>query len=285
MRSVHPTQPTRLHGPNSCHGRDLVVGDVHGEFHTLEHALKSLEFRPAKDRLFTLGDLIDRGPRSADAFDWLEHGRFAGGVRGNHEQMMAMVLVEEADPFVRTKGGASALWTLFGNDWWYESQEAEHARRDEGPPSTLPARWLHAISTMPYITTIDYGDRRVGLVHSAGATETWIHWDRLCEWVENVCADDHAPHRLGVETLNVHLLWPDEMRWGLSADDPSLREPIPDVDLVLTGHTPGHFPRWARPNVVNIDTGAHDDEYGHLTIAEIQNGLELHQFARTERFE
>ena len=47
-------------GPNPAEGRDLVVGDVHGHFPTLRHALAELEVGPA-DRLFSLGDLIDRG--------------------------------------------------------------------------------------------------------------------------------------------------------------------------------------------------------------------------------
>ena len=63
------------------------------------------------------------------------------------------------------------------------------------------------------------------------------------------------------------------------------REPLPDVDLVLSGHTPGLHPRWARRNVLCIDTGVHYEELGHLTVAEVHDGLVLHRFARTERFE
>ena len=66
-------------------------------------------------------------------------------------------------------------------------------------------------------------------------------------------------------------------------EDPKLREPIRDVDLVVTGHCPGSEPRWARPNVLCIDTGVAHDQWGRLTIAEVQDGLVLHQFARVER--
>ena len=98
-----------------------------------------------------------------------------------------------------------------------------------------------------------------------------------------MCAEDRAPHRVGVERLNAHLLWPDEVRWSVSPDDPSLPGAIPDIDLVLPGHTRRHL-RWARPNVVCIDTGVHEEEYGHLAVAEVQDGLELHRFERTELF-
>lgn len=125
--SPHPRSPTVTHGPNPVGGRDLVVGDVHGEFDTLEHALASLEFEPASDRTFTLGDLIDRGPRSADALGWLEQGGFARAVRGNHEQMMANTLLMDR-PFSKWKSGPSALCQMNHADWWYDTDEAERER-------------------------------------------------------------------------------------------------------------------------------------------------------------
>ncbi|MGB0713157.1 MAG: metallophosphoesterase, partial [Gammaproteobacteria bacterium] len=45
-------------------GRDLIVGDIHGEFIALKDRLDELEFVPGRDRLFSVGDLIDRGPNS-----------------------------------------------------------------------------------------------------------------------------------------------------------------------------------------------------------------------------
>ena len=56
------------------------------------------------------------------------------------------------------------------------------------------------------------------------------------------------------------------------------------VDLVLIGHTPDQTPRWARRNVLCIDTGVHVDECAHMTIAEIGSRGEprLHRFARED---
>jgi len=68
-------------------GRDLVVGDVHGCFGKLQAALDAVGFNPgAGDRLFSVGDLVDRGPASAEVLDWLAHPWFAA-VAGNHEAM------------------------------------------------------------------------------------------------------------------------------------------------------------------------------------------------------
>ena len=289
MRSPHPNTPVARHGPNSAGGRDLVVGDVHGEFDTLEHALESLEFRPAQDRLFTLGDLIDRGPRSADALEWLELRKFAGGVRGNHEHMMVHTLLMPR-PFSPWKSGPPGLWQMNGADWWYDSAEAERERthRDDGPPSPLVGRWLDALASMPYVTTIEYPARRVGLVHAPGALDEWIHWARLCEWVENSCAllDPNDPIETVMHNrIAYSVLWREPVALSEDRNDAKLGEPVPDIDVVLTGHCPGLGPRWARRNVVCIDTGCHADELGHLTIAEVQDDLMFHTFERTERFQ
>lgn len=46
--------------------RDFAVGDIHGHFVRLEVALAAVKFSPEKDRLFSVGDLVDRGPESVD---------------------------------------------------------------------------------------------------------------------------------------------------------------------------------------------------------------------------
>ena len=66
-------------------GRDFVVGDVHGCFRTLERGLREVQFDADSDRLFGVGDLVDRGPNSADALVWLEE-RFHAVALGNHER-------------------------------------------------------------------------------------------------------------------------------------------------------------------------------------------------------
>ena len=45
-------------------GRDFVVGDIHGWYGPLMAELEAVCFDPARDRLFSVGDLINRGPDS-----------------------------------------------------------------------------------------------------------------------------------------------------------------------------------------------------------------------------
>lgn len=67
-------------------GRDIAVGDIHGHFTKLGAALLAIDFsHEAGDRLFSVGDLVDRGPESLEALNFLTF--VDGAVAGNHEDM------------------------------------------------------------------------------------------------------------------------------------------------------------------------------------------------------
>src|SRR3546814_1255791 len=50
--------------PSNDIGRDFIVGDLHGCLDLLQAELTRIEFDRSKDRLFSVGDLVDRGPDS-----------------------------------------------------------------------------------------------------------------------------------------------------------------------------------------------------------------------------
>jgi len=67
----------------------LVIGDVHGCYHTFRKLLDSY-WDPEKEMLIQLGDLIDRGKNTAQTlqFAWKlkkRHGRHVIFLKGNHE--------------------------------------------------------------------------------------------------------------------------------------------------------------------------------------------------------
>ena len=63
-----------------------LMGDLHGCFALLMNRLRQLRFDPWADLLISVGDLIDRGPQSADCLGLLRC-RWFRAVRWNHEQM------------------------------------------------------------------------------------------------------------------------------------------------------------------------------------------------------
>lgn len=63
-----------------------VVGDIQGCYKPLRKLLRSADFSPARDRLWCVGDLVNRGPRSLDTLRYLhELGDAVRIVLGNHD--------------------------------------------------------------------------------------------------------------------------------------------------------------------------------------------------------
>ena len=72
--------------PSNQLGKDYIVGDLHGCFSLLERLMKEVNFNKTHDRLFSVGDLIDRGPESLRCLQLLAEPWFYA-VKGNHEDM------------------------------------------------------------------------------------------------------------------------------------------------------------------------------------------------------
>lgn len=63
-----------------------VVGDIQGCYKPLKKLLKKVQFSPTQDRLWCVGDLINRGPHSLDTLRFLRDlGPAAEIVLGNHD--------------------------------------------------------------------------------------------------------------------------------------------------------------------------------------------------------
>lgn len=77
-------------------GKDFFVGDIHGHHSLLILQLKELKFSPENgDRLFSLGDIINRGDESEKCIELLFKSWFFC-ILGNHEDML-LSLVDDPD--------------------------------------------------------------------------------------------------------------------------------------------------------------------------------------------
>ena len=113
--------PRHDHPPAGPPGyRAYVVGDIHGRLDLLEDLLAKihaeLQHRPARKTLLVfVGDLIDRGPGSAQVIERLRTYRREGiqpvFILGNHEEVLLRILAGEAELITKWRwfGGAECL--------------------------------------------------------------------------------------------------------------------------------------------------------------------------------
>lgn len=132
-------------------GRDLIVGDVHGNFSKLQRALDAAGFDPQRDRLFSVGDLVDRGPESELAVEWLAKPWFHA-VRGNHEQMAIDAVYGMMDPTMLAVNGG--MWFL-------------------GLPDTHRRYTADQFKDLPIAIELETADGLVGIVHADCPMVNW----------------------------------------------------------------------------------------------------------------
>jgi serine/threonine protein phosphatase 1 len=72
--------------------RKILIGDIHGCLDTFKALLKQININREIDKLYLLGDYVDRGPNSKGVIDEIislqQKGYAVHPIRGNHEQML-----------------------------------------------------------------------------------------------------------------------------------------------------------------------------------------------------
>jgi len=219
-------------------GCDYVVGDVHGNFELLEHLLKKVNFNMDKDRLISVGDLVDRGPQSERVVEYLDQPWFFA-TKGNHEELLTSALAKEP--------GIQDLWMRVGGRW-ANDVEIDFLK-------SLGKRF----ETLPYVIEIDTLNGLVGVVHADVPFE--VSWSQLVAELEKKKPDAKLLKSLiwsreRHNKLNMKLQYPGSVK----------TKPVDDVHRVYVGHNIVNEAR-SMDNVVFLDTGAFCN--GILTMANL----------------
>lgn len=212
-------------------GRDFVAGDIHGCFHLLKAALEAYEFDPAYDRCFAVGDIVDRGPYSSQALEWLSQPWFHSCM-GNHEDMLLRSSHQ--------KDHGQRWFAANGGEWWLNtSPDIRH-------------RFLHALANLPTAIEVETEDGLVGIVHADVPAN--MSWELFTRYL-----------RLGDAESQKIALWSRRRALG------EVRGPVPGIDHVVCGHSisaGGEIK--VSDNVWFIDTGAYlQDGISGLTVIPI----------------
>lgn len=133
-------------------GRDFAVGDIHGYFAALRLALAHIGFDATHDRLFSVGDLVDRGPQSPEVLDWLALPWFHA-IAGNHEEMTCDAITG--------KPGAAQFHANNGGQWLAKIS----------PEKQLAV--LQALQRLPLAIEVATAQGAVGLIHGDYPSDDW----------------------------------------------------------------------------------------------------------------
>lgn len=212
-------------------GRDFVVGDVHGCVSALRALLKKVEFHPSRDRLFSVGDLVDRGPSSMEALELLRNPWFFA-VRGNHEQMLIDHLRR---PDVNKPN----------DNRWLRNAYVTFTERQE-----FASYWLPKLDRLPLVLAVGMEDPDPGkqfyVVHAEILEDrASVTSDMIASW--SFERPLKARHR-AVWGRSLISAWFDGM--------PVERAHVPDLPIIVCGHSIVSQPRKLARQAF-IDRGAY----------------------------
>lgn len=209
-------------------GRDFAVGDIHGHFLALQTVLDNIGFDYGKDRLFSVGDLVDRGPDSEMALDWIDEPWFYA-VRGNHEDMCIRYPNGNMD---------AANYCANGGAW------------NVGNPRHLQMAFSCALGALPIAIEVETESGLIGIVHADCPFPNWRDFV--------VSLDDASMSNTMWKAIYEAAIW---SRERIQEED---RSGVPDIRALIVGHTPLKKPA-VLGNVYYIDTGGWLSN-GHFTV-------------------
>jgi serine/threonine protein phosphatase 1 len=211
-----------MHHAINTAGRDYAVGDIHGHFARLQASLDRLGFDPATDRLFSVGDLVDRGPHSEQSLDWLGKPWFFA-VQGNHEALAIQVVEGVAqDPL---------MYRASGGGWFLDS------------PPAAQRHFASQFAQLPIAMQIETAAGLVGMVHAD------------CPFPDWATLRDYLLLRLPAQRNT-----DEACQWSRARLKTGNRDGVRGVRAVIVGHTPVRVPK-RLGNVVHIDTAGWSEGY------------------------
>lgn len=221
----------------NSNGRDYICGDIHGCFDVVDEALENVGFDESIDRLFCVGDLVDRGPQSDHALKWLDYPWFYS-VIGNHEDMCIQNYMK--------KDRRISLWHEQNGGAWFNAL-SEHEQKE----------FAWRFHDLPVI--IQVGE--YGILHA----EPPLHMNN---W-NTIVQSRNMNHTADC------LLWGRSRHNNtVKRGNDRISNKIDGIKILYVGHTPTSQ-AIQDGNICWIDTGAvfpeYNNKYGYLTLIHLNH--------------
>lgn len=142
--------------------RIFVISDIHGHYIELMHLYKKIisegDFKPEKDTLITIGDMVDGGPDTKKVINQLmawekkyPHWVF---LYGNHEDLMLDALIGHqknyGDFYLWFNQGGKATVDSYKNDIVYKEGLVDYEKALLQPEDIIPVEHLDWIRQRPW---------------------------------------------------------------------------------------------------------------------------------------
>lgn len=231
------------HLPYNSQGTDYIVGDLHGMYDQFTNLLVNIRFDNKVDRVISVGDLCDRGPKSIECLRLLQYDWFHS-VMGNHEEML-LAAIYDSDPGVLNFTCDSTDILYNGGQWImpYIMQSATEWVEELISVNPDIKNSLVILENLPQIIVVGDGVDRYNVVH----TNMPLSWDdkKIDSLPEEITSN------LFIDNLS---LIGDLNRWD-RAIDWIPHNVISGLSTTYIGHTIVSKVQYVGPYIV-CDTGA-----------------------------
>jgi serine/threonine protein phosphatase 1 len=130
--------------------RTWVIPDIHGCLLTFRYVVEEMIKLQMDDKLYILGDVIDRGPDSKGVIDYImdleSRGYMVTTIRGNHEDYMLKVIQAETNKGRFSLFGNGKLkkeWYKFGGDTTVKSFGLQNI-------GEIPEKYVNWLNSLPF---------------------------------------------------------------------------------------------------------------------------------------
>jgi len=154
---------------------NYVVSDIHGCLPSLKKLLEKAGFDEGKDKLYILGDIVDRGPQIWETYEWVKEriGKSVYMILGNHEDMLIAdvftlkgYLLKEQKVKPRNDAEKKYLEYCRKNMVVYDQYMTIRHLLGEGHSVDELVEMCEFFDKLPIYYELEVGDKKYTLVHA-----------------------------------------------------------------------------------------------------------------------
>lgn len=232
-----------------------VMSDIHGYYNSFIKMLEKINFNN-EDKLYVIGDLIDRGPSSLKIIEYCRRHDNIEVLKGNHEYMLEMANKDR---------GLRKCWLRSGGDITLD--ELEESYKDDSEYEKSLNEW---VENLPLFESVKVNGNEFFLTHAGISKDlfnTYRKKFKLGKWHKIDLLDlfEWAVNYLDYDENNI--LWSK----GIFGSKFTFTR-----DYLVIGHTPTKSKKIEKINkVYNIDCGSYE-ENGYLGCLCLDNFKEFY---------